>query len=182
MRERLLAATYACVARFGMAKTTVEDVAKEAGVARATVYRHFPGGRDELLREAIGWQVRLFFLDLAVAVDGAPDFRGVLCEGLYHAHRSVAEHEVLQKLLSNEPERLLPMLTTEADRLLPMIAEFFQPYLEREPLRPGVTVGEAADYVARMVVSHINAQGRWDLTDRDQVAELVRTEFLGGVT
>lgn len=182
MRERLLTAAYACVARFGLAKTTVEDVAREAGVARATVYRHFPGGRDELLREAVAWQVQLFFLDLAEAVKDAPDFPGVLCEGLSHAHRAVAEHEVLQKLLSNEPERLLPMLTTEADRLLPMIARFFAPYLEQERLRPGITVADASDYVARMVLSHINAQGRWDLDDRAQVAELVRTEFLGGVT
>ena len=44
VRERLLQATYACVARWGLAKTTVEDAAREAGVSRATVYRYFPGG------------------------------------------------------------------------------------------------------------------------------------------
>jgi len=49
VRERLLQATYSCVARWGLAKTTVEDAAREAGVSRATVYRYFPGGRDELI-------------------------------------------------------------------------------------------------------------------------------------
>ncbi len=44
VRERLLQATYDCVARWGLAKTTVEDAAREAGVSRATVYRYFPGG------------------------------------------------------------------------------------------------------------------------------------------
>ena len=29
-RQRILEATYACVARWGLAKTTVEDVAREA--------------------------------------------------------------------------------------------------------------------------------------------------------
>ena len=38
-RERVLEATYACVARFGMGKTTVEDVVKESGVSRASIYR-----------------------------------------------------------------------------------------------------------------------------------------------
>ena len=50
-RERILEATYACVARYGLGKTTVEDAAREAGVSRATVYRHFPGGKDQLVAE-----------------------------------------------------------------------------------------------------------------------------------
>ena len=35
--------------------------------------------------------------------------------------------------------------------------------------------------VARMLLSFIGNQGRWDLTDPDQVAQLVRTELLAGV-
>ena len=53
MRERLLEAAYAVVARRGMARTTVEDVAREAGVGRATVYRWFPGGREQLVSETV---------------------------------------------------------------------------------------------------------------------------------
>jgi AcrR family transcriptional regulator len=46
--ERLLDAAASCYARFGLAKTTAEDVAREAGISRATLYRHFKN-RDELL-------------------------------------------------------------------------------------------------------------------------------------
>ena len=56
MRDRLLEATYTCIARFGLAKTTVEDVVKASGISRATIYRHFPGVRDELLRETVAWE------------------------------------------------------------------------------------------------------------------------------
>ena len=38
------------------------------------------------------------------------------------------------------------------------------------------------DHIARLVLSFIGTPGRWDLTDRAQVAELVRTELLAGVT
>src|ERR1043166_6867507 len=31
------------IARFGLAKLTVDDVAREAGISRATLYRYFPG-------------------------------------------------------------------------------------------------------------------------------------------
>jgi AcrR family transcriptional regulator len=160
----------------------VEDVAREAGVSRATVYRHVPGGRDQLVEEAIAWETQNFFRRLAEAVAGLDSFAAVLEEGLLRGHRAVREHAVLQRLLATEPGRLLPTLTVEASRLVPAIATFLRPFLARERLRPGVDLDDAAEYVARMVLSHVNAQGRWDLDDREQVKTLVRTEFLAGVT
>jgi AcrR family transcriptional regulator len=160
----------------------MEDAAREAGLSRATVYRHFPGGRDELVREVIAWETGRFFLRLADAVNGIRDFADLLEEGLLFAHEAMEAHEVLQKVLQTEPERLLPTLTVESERIRHLIAAFLAPYLEGEPrLRPGVSAAEAADYVARMLLSWIASPGGWDLTDRAQVQTLVRTEFLGGI-
>jgi len=50
-----------------------------------------------------------------------------------------------------------------------------------DQLQPGMTRERAADYVARMLLSFTSAPGRWDLTDRAQVRELVQTELLAGV-
>lgn len=47
-RERLIDAAEECLQRFGITKTTVEDVAATASVSRATVYRYFRD-RDELI-------------------------------------------------------------------------------------------------------------------------------------
>ncbi len=184
-RERVLEAAYACVARFGMGKTTIDDVAKESGVSRASIYRLFPGGKDQLLRETVGWEMNRFFVRLAERVYDAPDFASLLEQGLVFAHRSLMEHEVLQKVLVTEPERLLPLLTVEQHRVLQFITAFLRPYLEREReagrLRPGVDVGQAADYVARMVLSLIASPGRWDMDDEAAVHTLVRDEVLGGI-
>ncbi|MHB8663350.1 MAG: TetR/AcrR family transcriptional regulator [Acidimicrobiales bacterium] len=182
VRTRILAATYACIARYGLAKTTMEDAAREAGLSRATVYRHFPGGRDELVREVIAWETGRFFLTLAEAVHGIRDFADLLEEGLLFAHAAIEEHELLQKILQTEPERLLPTLTVESDRMRHLIAAFLVPYLHDEPrLRSGLDAPAAADYVARMLISWIGSPGRWDLTDRAQVHTLVQTEFLAGI-
>jgi AcrR family transcriptional regulator len=184
-RERVLAATYACVARFGMGKTTVDDVVKESGVSRASIYRLFPGGKDQLLRETVGWEMNHFFARLAEAVYDAPDFASLLEEGLVFAHRAIQEHVVLRKVLETEPERLLPLITVEQHRVLDFITAFLLPYLEREQragrVRPGVDLETATQYVARLVLSLIGSPGRWDMDDPDQVRVLVREELLGGI-
>jgi len=185
LRERLLEAAYECVARYGIAKTTVEDVVKQSGVSRATVYRAFPGGKDELLRAAVGWEMGRFFGRLAEAVAGAPDFASLVEGGLTFAHAAVRNHEVLQKVLVTEPERLLPLLTTEQDAPLAFIRAFLLPYLEREEragrVVDGVDLDESADFVARMILSLVGSQGAWDLDDPEQVRTLVRTQLLAGV-
>lgn len=180
-RSRILAATVTCLGRFGLAKTTVDDVATEAGVARATVYRYVPAGRDRLIAEAIEWAVAAFFAELAAAVADAPDFASALELALLHGHRAVDEHEVLQKVLETEPERLLPQLTQSA----PLVAQNMRAYLaerlRHERLRPGVDPDEAAAWLARMVMSFISSGGQWDLTDPAAVRRLVRGELLAGV-
>src|SRR5256714_3077735 len=99
VRERILEASYACVARYGLAKTTVEDVARASRLSRATVYRQFPGGKDQVIREVIAWETGRFFGRLAEAVAGAPDFAALVEEALVFAHRAIEQHEVLPKIL-----------------------------------------------------------------------------------
>lgn len=48
LESRVVAAACACFERFGIAKTTMEDIARGAGVSRQTVYRHFSGKEDIL--------------------------------------------------------------------------------------------------------------------------------------
>lgn len=173
-REALLAATYACIARAGIDRTTVEDAAREAGVSRATVYRWFPGGRDQLLADTIAWQTDQFFLRLAREVAGLDDLETVVATALMQGRRWIEEHDVLQRLVATEPGRLVPAINDEVRRLVPEIARFVEPWLPAAD--PAV-----AEHVARMVVSLIGAPGRWDLTDAAEVADLVRTEVLAGV-
>ncbi len=51
-RTRLLAATSRCLARDGLAGTSIAAVAAEAGVSRQTVYRYF-AGREDLAKQTI---------------------------------------------------------------------------------------------------------------------------------
>ena len=177
-RDRILAATVVCLGRYGIAKTTVDDAAREAGVARATVYRHFPDGKEQMIAESITWAVGQFFWGLAEAVAGAPDFPTLLEEALLHAHRAVADHAVLQKVLETEPERLLPQLTQSAPQVQEVLRDYLADLLRQERLLPGVDPVEAGDWLARMGLSFILAGGQWDLGDPASVRRLVRGELL----
>ena len=180
-RQRIVESAYACVARRGMAKTTVEDVAREAGLSRATVYRAFPGGRDELIDATVGWATVDFFVKLYERIQGAASLEEVMERGIMFAYRSIIEHEVLQRVMQTEPDKLLPALTVGSNRIREGIAGVLAPYLSDRGLVAGVDLGDAADFLARMVLSYISAPGRWDLDDPEQVARLVRSELLAGV-
>ncbi len=159
-RQRILEATYACVARWGVAKTTIEDAAREAGLSRATIYRYFPGGRDELIDAVVSWQFLEFFRRLYDEVNGAASLEEVLERGLVFARRQVLAHEVLQKVLETEPDVLVPKLTVESQRTVGLISGFLVPYLHEHGL-PARGVGRrptsAADFLARMILSYISA-------------------------
>ena len=184
MRTRILEAAYACVARWGLAKTTVDDAAREAGLSRATLYRHFPGGKDELLAGVVDFEVLRFFGRMTEAVRGATNLLEVTEASLSFSHRALAEHVVLQQVLRSEPQLLVPRITESTNRLHPVVRQFFEPFLAAEAasgrLRQGVDPRLASDYVARMALSYANAAGGWDLDDRAQVRNLVRL-ILGGV-
>ena len=129
----------------------------------------------------VAWATLEFFARLYERVHGAESLEEVMERGIMFAHRSIVEHEVLQRVMQTEPEKLLPALTVESNRIRRGIADFLVPYLEQRGVADGVDLKEAADFLARMVLSYMSSPGRWDLDDPVQVAQLVRSELLAGV-
>lgn len=79
------------VARFGYAKTTVDDIAAELGISKKTLYVHFASKRD-MYAYVVARMARLSRSQMAAAVAGAPTSRekvGRLLEmviGMARAH------------------------------------------------------------------------------------------------
>ena len=100
-----------------MAKTALEDVAREAGCARATVYRYF-GGKQQLLVAAL-----VTSACGSSARSTPPSCRHWPLEDALVAMGITAtellEHAALQFVLAHEPELLLPVVTFDGgDRFL----------------------------------------------------------------
>jgi len=180
-RNRILEATHACICRDGLARATVEAVAQEGGIARATIYRHFPGGRDELLQAVVTWEVSEFLTQLLADTADAGDFADWLARGLTGAHRRLAEHEVLQQALELEADQLLRPLVQVMPVVKGMLRDELARRLATEPLRPGVRVDEAADVLARLLLSLVGSPGCWNLDDPAEVDRLVHGQLLAGL-
>src|SRR3546814_653757 len=82
-RERLINAAEACFLRYGVMKTTVEDVAAHANVSRATVYRYF-AGRDELILGVLLRDGGRFLEALGQRLDAAEDLEQAIIDGVVY--------------------------------------------------------------------------------------------------
>jgi AcrR family transcriptional regulator len=179
--RRVVDALLRCVARWGLTKTTLDDVAREAGCSRATVYRLFPGGRDAIVLRAVALESLRFHQGLAGAVAGTDDLEEVVVAGVTYAARFLRDHDALRFLLAHEPELLLPriafahmsdVLRALSGRAAPLLAPFVG---DAEAPR-------AAEWLARIVLSYEMAPDpRVDLCDSDAVRALVRDFVLPGL-
>ncbi len=180
-RVRLVDGALRCLARQGIAKTTVDDIAREAGFSRATAYRAFPGGRDDILAAVVETEVARLFSSLAVVMGEAHDLEDVLVAGMVESARQLRSHEALSYLLAYEPGAVLPQLTFAGqDRVLlvagDLAAPFFARWLEPEQ------ASRAAEWAVRIVLAYCSDQNPGtDLTDPAATRALVRTFVLPGI-
>lgn len=180
-RVRIVDAALRCIARWGLHKTTVDEVAREAGVSRATLYRHFPGGRDAVVRAVVETETARLFSDLGAAMGEARDLEELLVAAIVGAARRLSSHSALTYLLEHEPGAVLPHLAFGGlDRLLDAAGSFAAPFLGRW-LGPD-DAARAGEWAARIVLSYLSCPREGlDLTDRADVRGLVATYVVPGI-
>jgi hypothetical protein len=61
------------------------------------------------------------------------------------------------------------------------VRDHLRPYIEAADLAPGTDPDDAADFLARNVLSFLMAAASWDLDDPAEVRRLVRQNLLAGI-
>jgi AcrR family transcriptional regulator len=173
MRRRILAATLVSLARYGVGKTTLDDVAKEAGCARATVYRYF-GGKQELLRAAVAHEAERILGAITTAAARTENVEDALVAMATTAAHELLEHDALQFVLAHEPELVLPWITFDGcDRFTATTAAALAPALN--PFVPDADAERAAGWCTRVFLAHLGAdESPVTMTDEGEVRALVR--------
>ena len=147
-RERVLDAALARFEDFGIRRTTMEDVARGAGVSRVTIYRRFPQ-KERLVEAVIMREGERFFAELERAVGAKPELEERIVEGFAFTLASAREHVLLTRLIRTE-EGTLPYLTTAGGPVIAAAREFLARQMPR-----GRDSEAVAEIVARLVLSFL---------------------------
>ncbi len=172
--DRVLDAARRCVDRWGLSKLTIDDVAAEAGVSRATLYRLFPGGKDVMFDALRVRELQEFFSGMRDDLHHVESLLDFSVQVAGYAIREMRNDEHLAMMLATEEGTALKSLTVEGlPRILRVASEYITPLIG-EFLAPE----ESAVYVellARLVISYFLAPSEhFDLADPDSATNLFR--------
>jgi AcrR family transcriptional regulator len=163
INERLIDATEACFERYGVMKTTVEDIANSAGVSRATVYR-YASGRDDLILAVLMRSADKFFARLGrrlVRPTGSIGDR--IVDGILYTLDQVRADENLQLLFASEAAGVTGTIVGASEALFTRSAEYLQPLLAQAQaageLRADLNADELAEWLIRIILSLLTVQG-----------------------
>jgi AcrR family transcriptional regulator len=151
---RILDAAFACAEKFGLVRTTMSDVSREARLSRQTVYRYFSSKHDLFMALVIR-EEEVLMSQVREAIEPHRELRPAIEAAFRVTLRAMRAHPLLDRVMTTEPHELLPYLTVEANPVremgVRMMEEVFSTRMES--VSP-VLVHRAADISSRLVMSY----------------------------
>ncbi|HWC79763.1 MAG TPA: helix-turn-helix domain-containing protein [Pseudonocardiaceae bacterium] len=176
---RIMDAALAEYLAHGLRRTSVDDVARAAGLGRATVYRRF-ATRDELVQAVLVREGRRYFAELAAATESLPSLADRLVEGFVVGVRNARRQPLLSRLISTETRDALPQLTVDGGPLFAVLREFLVHQYLTSAEGAGQTHGKRPQQVAEVIVRLgvslvLTPQSSLPLEDDEAMREFART-------
>ena len=185
LRDQIIEAAKRSFRRYGVGKTTIEDIAKEVGVSRATVYRYVNGGREEIVLAVLideSRQQLVALLDQFQDLDGLADTLTAILTEVVVLNR---ENEELSGLFNAESLGIGSAQPGAADQLLTGTLELFEPFFaaarESGELRTDLTDREVAEYLLRVTMSLLTFEGE-AAGSRDETERFIRNFVIPAIT
>jgi AcrR family transcriptional regulator len=150
-RQQILAAAERVIQHYGVPKTTMDDIGKEAGVSRPTVYRYF-GDRDALLRALIERRSLMLFERARTFILGHETFAEQIVEGLVYLVEHGRKDPIVRILVSPEHMELAMPLVGSSNLAAELTAEMWSPILrraiDRGEIRADLDMAAVAEWLA----------------------------------
>ncbi len=145
-----------CCERWGIDKVTIDDIARESGVSRATMYRIFPGGRDVIFEAHRVYELDRFFTVLLGQIEGAASLEDLLVHTVTCATRELRNDDHLALMLASAPGDVLGELTVDGlPRIIRVATAYLTPFADE--FLPRAQSRAVIDIVARLVISYFLA-------------------------
>jgi len=175
-QAHFIAAAEACFERYGVVKTTMEDIAKMAGVSRPTVYRHF-SDRDSLILAVVMRRSRSLIGKAQAFMRRHDRFEDQLVEGLVFMVKTGRKDPFVRLLVSPEHLDMAQQLLGATEAVVDLTLELWEPVLAeavaRGELNPGLDFREIALWLTHVKLIMV---GRFDLAvDEDEIRRMLRT-------
>ena len=169
-------AAEACFERYGVVKTTMEDIAKMAGVSRPTVYRHF-SDRDSLILAVIMRRARSLIGKAQAYIRRQGTLEDQLIEGLLFLVKTGRSDPFVRILVSPEHLDLAQHIVGATDAVVDLTYEMWEPILaeasDRGELNPALDFRAIAGWLTHVELILV---GRFDLaTDDEEIRQMLRT-------
>src|SRR3984957_14893818 len=129
-RLQILTAAESVIARYGVSKTTMDDIGKQAGVSRPTVYRYF-GDRDNLLGALIERRARMLFDRARQYIFGFDSFAEQLVEGLLYLIAHGRRDPIVGILVGPEHVGVTNPIVNGTGLAAELTAEMWEPVLQQ---------------------------------------------------
>ena len=178
---RILDAAFELFCRIGIPRTTMEDVARRAGVSRITVYRRF-ATKGVLVDQLIRREIVRYFDQFRRDIAGARTAADRVVAGFVSSLQALRRNPLIGGLMAADPNALVPATIGDGGRTLAAVRSFVAGQLRREQEAGNVAGDVNVDIVAELMVrvassflvipSHIV-----DLDDDEQLRALAR-QFL----
>lgn len=105
--EQVLDAALAQFEDLGIRRSTIEDIARRAGIDRVTVYRRV-GSKDDLIQAVIAREVHRLIDEVVAACSTLPSFEQRIAVGFTTAIQHVRGNTLYNRLLALEADTALP--------------------------------------------------------------------------
>lgn len=179
-RGQLLDAAQETLLRYGVAKTTMEDIARAAGVSRPTIYRYFRD-RDDLVTEIIRMRARKLFVLGTEYLLTMDSFRDQLVEGLVYLVDHGRRDPLIRLIVSPEHMDLAEAMVGTSGLASELTLEMWGPLLdrarERGELADGIENEAACRWLARVQLILVGRLDFQDSTDSSH-AKMIETFVL----
>ncbi len=175
---RLLDTAYDQFCRIGIRRTTMEDVARRAGVSRITAYRRF-AGKDALVEQVVRREFRRYFDRFRIDIRQARTVADRVELGFVSSLQAIRGNPLIGGLMAAEPDLLVPSMISDGGQTLSTVQRFVAGQLRREQagghLSPDVDVDLVAELWVRLSASFLAIPGRVvDMDDTAQLAAVAR--------
>lgn len=184
-RDQILEAANQCFTQLGIQRTSVQDVARMAGVSRGTVYRYFED-RNVLIDAAIEFGAQKFYRLVAEAMADKPTLAEKL-GAMAETHATILlDHRTRNRLMADDAELMRHMIS-DGDSAVRRSTAFLVPYV-REAQKRGevgstIDVTAASEWLARIIYSFstVNEAQTFDMSKPETVRKYVEKFAVNGL-